>query len=119
MGLRFSMPRKTSGALLLPREPPSVVAQASKYLWGQVETFSLDRFEQMKSSLNPKELVKSDRFKSVQLAQTAKEQLQKAPTQLQAQLQQLNAQTRAQDLQKRLQALGQKRSDPMGALQAV
>lgn len=118
-GLRFGTARTTSGALLLPPEPPSIVAKASKQLWGNIEAFSLDRFDHMKSAANPKELVKPDRFKSIQMAQSAKTQLESAPAQIQNQLQQLNAQARTQDLQKRIQDLSKKSSDPVTAVKSV
>ncbi len=118
-GLRFGTPRKISGELTFEEKQPGFVGKAMGKLQDQVEKVALDKFDQAKAKYDPKTLLDPKQLQTLQAADRAKEQLQKAPEEVQNQIQQLNAPQRAADLRQRVQALKQKDASPAGIAQKL
>lgn len=118
-GLRFGSARKTSGELRFEEKQPGFVGKAMDKLQGQVEKVALDKFDQAKTQYDPKTLLDPKQLKTLQAAEQAKAQLQKAPEEVQNQINKLNAQQRAADLQKRVQALKQSDNSAAGIAQKL
>jgi uncharacterized protein (TIGR03545 family) len=113
-GLKFGVPRKTSGALTFSEKQPGFVSKAVGRLSSQVETLSLKKFSETKEKYNPQTALDPKHFKTTAAAEKAKTQLTRAPGDIQKQIDQLNAQARAADLQQRVQALNQGDSSAAG-----
>jgi len=115
LNIRFGTARKTS-AYLPPRkqEKPGVVAQAGERLWSQVETVSLDKFNDVKAYTDPKTVVNPDNLQVTAAARKAQEDLSKAPDELKADVAKLDAQKRADAIRARVDELSKGSNDVTG-----